>query len=307
MKVQIEKRDRDRKKEKGRSLSVVSVLILFFLLPSASFAGEAPWIIPLKSPEVFQGGVVEIKVLGGDLARVKGLSRNQEIPFFRREDRSYAALLGVDLEERPGPMEIIIKGSSKGGEKRERLITLHVRKRTFPHESLSVSAAYDRIDEATRRRIEREQAQIARLWAISSPRRLWEGGFLAPVPGKITSPFGLRRIINRSPRSPHGGVDLRASLGTEVVAANHGRVVLREEFFFSGKSIVLDHGGGLYTMYFHLADFRAEKNSRVLKGDLIGWAGMTGRVTGPHLHWGVRLNGARVDPLELLKAAGSRK
>ncbi|MFQ5902957.1 MAG: M23 family metallopeptidase [Candidatus Binatia bacterium] len=277
------------------------------LLAQASFAGEAPWIISLKSPEVLQGGVVEIKVLGGDLARVKGLSRNQEIPFFPREDRSYAALLGVDLEERPGPMGITIKVSSKGGKKRERLITLNVRKRVFPQESLSVSAAYDRIDEATRRRIEKEQAQIARLWAISSPRRLWEGRFLAPVPGKITSPFGLRRIINGSPRSSHGGVDLRASLGTEVVAANHGRVVLREEFFFSGKSIVLDHGGGLYTMYFHLADFRVKKSSRVLKGDLIGWAGMTGRVTGPHLHWGVRLNGARVDPLEFLEAVGNRR
>ncbi|MBI3059358.1 MAG: M23 family metallopeptidase [Deltaproteobacteria bacterium] len=133
---------------------------------------------------------------------------------------------------------------------------------------------------------------------------MWDGRFVAPVSGGITSPFGLRRVVNGWPRSPHGGVDLKAASGTEILAANHGRVVLREEFFFSGKSLVLDHGGGLYTMYFHLADFRVEKDSQVRKGDLIGWAGKTGRVTGPHLHWGVRLNGARVDPFELLEATG---
>jgi murein DD-endopeptidase MepM/ murein hydrolase activator NlpD len=100
-------------------------------------------------------------------------------------------------------------------------------------------------------------------------------------------------------------VDLKAGIGAEIRASNHGRVVLREEFYFSGKSLVLDHGGGLYTMYFHLDDFRVEPDALVRKGSVIGTAGMTGRVTGPHLHWGARLNGARVDPLALL-TAGTR-
>ena len=313
MRVQIEKRDRDRdrdrdrRKEKERSLSLVSVLILLFLFPSASFAGEAPWTVLLRSPEVFQGGVVEIKVLGGDTAGVKGFFRNQEIPFFREEDGSYAALLGVDLEEKPGRMVITIQGGSQDGGKSERLVTLRVRDKVFPRETLTTSTAFDDIGEATMKRIKEEQAHMTRLWGSVTPRRFWKGAFLSPVPGKITSPFGLRRIINGSPRSPHGGVDLKASLGTEIVAPNHGQVVLRDEFFFCGKSIVLDHGGGLYTTYCHLADFSVEKGSQVRKGDLIGWAGMTGRVTGPNLHWGVRLNGARVDPLELLKAAGDRQ
>ncbi len=285
------------------------VLLAFslFLMPWASFAADPPWAISLNSPEVFQGGVVEIKVSGRDMAGVKGFLRNQEIPFFPIEDGSHAALSGVDLEEKPGPMRLIIKGWNKGGEERKESVILHVRERVFPQEAISVPATFDRIDEATRKRIEREQAQMARLWVISSPRRLWEGRFLTPVSGGITSPFGLRRIVNGSPRSPHGGVDLKASLGTEVVAANHGRVVLRDEHFFGGRSIVLDHGGGLYTMYFHLADFHVEKNSQVRKGDLIGWAGMTGRASGPHLHWGLRLNGARVDPFELLEAVDRRK
>lgn len=275
------------------------------LLAGASLPGDFSWSISVESREVFQGGIVEIKVSGRDMAGLKGSFRHQQIPFFPGEDGSYAALFGVDLAEKPGPMGFIIKSWNKEGETRENLITLRVREKAFPKEEVSVPASFDRIDGATKRRIESEQAQLARIWVISSPRRLWEGRFLAPVPGGITSPFGLRRIINGSPRSPHGGVDLKASFGTEIIAANHGKVVLRDELFFSGKSIVLDHGGGLYTMYFHLADFRVGKSSQVGKGDLIGWAGMTGRASGPHLHWGARLNGARVDPFELLEATGS--
>jgi murein DD-endopeptidase MepM/ murein hydrolase activator NlpD len=90
-------------------------------------------------------------------------------------------------------------------------------------------------------------------------------------------------------------------MGTEVTAANHGRVALMGDFFYSGKSVVLDHGGGLYTMYFHLSEIRVEQQAEVRKGDLIALSGMTGRVTGPHLHWAARLNGARIDPLELVQ------
>ena len=235
---------------------------------------------------------------------IKGFLREREISFFGQQG-SFIALLGVDLEEKPGPVHIAIEARGKNGENREKGITLRIRERSFPREKISVPPSFDRVDEATRRRIDREQEQLSRLWAISSPRRWWEGPFLAPVPGGITSPFGLRRIVNGLPRSPHGGVDMKASQGAEVFAANHGQVVLREEFFFSGKSVVLDHGGGLYTMYFHLADFHVEKDSPVRKGELIGWAGRTGRVTGPHLHWGVRLNGARVDPLGLVETTGA--
>ena len=275
---------------------------LYFLARS-SFAGEAPWSVSLNSPKVFQGGIVEIKVSGEEIQNVKGFLRNREISFFA-EPGLYIALLGVDLEEKPGPVGIAVQWRSKNGERREESVVLHVREKAFLREKITVPAAFDRIDEDTRKRIEREQEQLARLWVTSSPQRLWEGRFLAPVSGGITSPFGLRRIVNGSPRSPHGGVDLKAALGTEIFAANHGRMILRDEFFFSGKSLVLDHGGGLYTTYFHLADFRVDKDSQVRKGDLIGWVGSTGRVTGPHLHWGVRLNGSRVDPFELLEIIG---
>jgi murein DD-endopeptidase MepM/ murein hydrolase activator NlpD len=124
------------------------------------------------------------------------------------------------------------------------------------------------------------------------------------VPIKVNSAFGFRRVVNGLARAPHEGVDLKAALGAPVVAANDGRVVLEDNLFFSGNSLFLDHGGGLYTMYFHLSEFRVPTGASVRKGDVIGLAGMTGRVTGPHLHWGARLNGARIDPLDLLALDG---
>ena len=127
---------------------------------------------------------------------------------------------------------------------------------------------------------------------------------MLPVSTSITSPFGYRRVINGIPRSPHTGVDLKAPLGTEVVASNHGRVALLGDFFFSGRSIILDHGGGLHTVYFHLSEFKVEEGVEVRRGDVIGLSGMTGRVTGPHLHWGARVNRARVDPFELINKLG---
>lgn len=278
--------------------------VALYLLVIPSWAGALPLSVSLTPPEVFQGGIVKITVAGEGGAEVSGALPGRRIPFFPTEEGILFALLGVDLEQRPGPLEIILKGKGRGGENWEKPVLIRIKGKSFPREELSVPPSFDRIDEASRKRIEKEQAVLDRLWALATPRRLWEGSFLRPVAGGISSPFGLRRVINGLARSPHGGIDLKASSGTEIRAANHGQVVLREEFFFSGKSIVLDHGAGLYTMYFHLSDFGAEKDALIRKGEVIGWVGMSGRVTGPHLHWGARLNGARVDPLELLDAAG---
>jgi murein DD-endopeptidase MepM/ murein hydrolase activator NlpD len=277
------------------------IAIALSLLIRASFAGEFPGTISLQSEEAFQGGVVKIEVVGKEIEKVQGILGSRAIPFFPWEGHSFhVGFLGVDLQEKAGPADLVIQIWSRGGEMRKKAVNLRIRDRTFPQEKLSVDKSFDRFDEATLQRIEKERARITRLWQLSSPRRLWEGRFIPPVPGAVSSPFGLSRIINGSLRSPHSGVDLKAPAGMEIIAANHGKVVLREEFFFAGKSIVLDHGGGLYTMYFHLSEFEVEKGSEVRQGDLIGRVGMTGRVTGPHLHWGARLNGARIDPFELV-------
>jgi murein DD-endopeptidase MepM/ murein hydrolase activator NlpD len=139
------------------------------------------------------------------------------------------------------------------------------------------------------------------LWRLVSPENLWLGPFLSPVNSELTSGFGRRRIVNNQPRSPHSGVDLKAETGTPIQAANAGRVVLAEDLFFSGNTVVLDHGLGLYTYYAHCSKILVKTGEIVRKGQRIAEVGATGRVTGPHLHWACRLNQARVNPLDLTR------
>jgi len=126
-----------------------------------------------------------------------------------------------------------------------------------------------------------------------------------PVDGELGSGFGLRRIINEAPRSPHSGQDIKAAAYTPVVSSNRGKVALVGEFFFGGNSVFIDHGQGLYTMYFHLSRVNVREGDVVRRGDTVGLVGSTGRALGPHLHWGARISGARVDPLLLVKATAS--
>jgi murein DD-endopeptidase MepM/ murein hydrolase activator NlpD len=286
-------------------VKIIAPTIAFLLLLGAP--ADASWNVSLDPAEIFQGSIGEIGVSGKDLTEVKGRLRDQKIVFFRNGKEGWNALLGIDLNEEPGPLKLVVEGSGMGQPIEERTISFRVKKRAFPTERIAVPESFDQIDEAIQRRIQLEQGRLDGLWRAVPRPRLWNEPFISPVPLAVTSPFGLRRIVNGSARSPHGGVDLKAALGAEVKSANDGLVALRDEFFFTGKTLVLDHGGGLYTMYFHLADFRVEEGAVVRKGEIIGLAGMTGRVTGPHLHWGVRLNGARVDPFALPGIEKARK
>jgi murein DD-endopeptidase MepM/ murein hydrolase activator NlpD len=157
------------------------------------------------------------------------------------------------------------------------------------------------LDAKTLARVDRDAKKLEALFQTSRNEKLWERVFIRPVEGEISTGFGLTRIINGRRRSQHTGVDLRAEEGTSVLASNHGAVVLVDELFFSGKSVILDHGWGLYSMYFHLSEAFVKEGSLVRAGAILGRVGSTGRSTGPHLHWGIRINGARVDPLSLLR------
>jgi murein DD-endopeptidase MepM/ murein hydrolase activator NlpD len=278
------------------------------LLPvfdSYSFGRPAAKTSATKPIEIFQGDIVELKIPGIGLTTVEGRMGKAMVPFFSSGTGDYTAFVGADLEAKPGLVTVTVKGTTTTGLQRDSQMTLLIKPKPFKKESFSVGAEFDQLSPEVLERIRKDQDEFSRAFMTSAPDRLWEGPFLLPISSEVSSPFGYRRVINGAPRAPHTGVDLRAALGSEVVAANHGRVVLLGDFFFSGHSLVLDHGGGLYTMYFHLSGFKVEMGAAVRKGDVIGLSGMTGRVTGPHLHWGARINGARVDPFELVNKLGN--
>jgi murein DD-endopeptidase MepM/ murein hydrolase activator NlpD len=158
------------------------------------------------------------------------------------------------------------------------------------------------LDPDTSARVSRESDRLNELWKEATPERLWRGPFVSPVRGpRVPEGFGHRRIINNQPRAPHSGGDYKAPPGSAVVASNAGRVALAEEQFLAGNAVVLDHGLGLYTIYFHLQARLVKAGDFVKKGQEIGRVGATGRATGPHRHFGVRLQGARIDPAALLR------
>jgi murein DD-endopeptidase MepM/ murein hydrolase activator NlpD len=208
----------------------------------------------------------------------------------------------VDLEQPPGSLDVLLEGATgadRPGRVRASLLVVDGR---YPVQRLSVPRSFTELDAATLERVAREKAILDRLWETATPARYWRSPFRPPLEEVAQGTgFGLKRIINGDPRAPHTGVDFSAPAGTPVLAANGGVVALAEEHFFGGKSVVLDHGEGLYTMYFHLQDSLVHHGERVAQGEVIGRVGSTGRATGPHLHWGARLCGARVDPQELLQ------
>ena len=208
-----------------------------------------------------------------------------------------AALVGIDLDVRPGPIEWRVTGA---GEARA-AGTVVLRSRSFPTQPLTLPKAMVDLDAPALARVASERTTLVAALAGSAPERLWRGAFHVPVVGgQPTGGFGLRRVINGQPRSPHTGFDWAAPTGTPVVAANAGRVVLVAEHFFAGRNVILDHGLGLFTLYYHLDETRVAPGHLVAAGQVIGTVGATGRVTGAHLHFGVLLDGARVDPEALL-------
>ena len=254
-----------------------------------------------KTVEILQGGLAEVRIGGTTLTAVEGRVGQRTI-YFQQSGASFTGLIGADIEAKPGLSKLLLLATTQRGTVHERKVPVYIKAKTFRTESFTVAPGFDQVSPESAAEINREQADFARAFAFSSAERLWEAPFVRPVPQEASaSSFGSRRIINGSPRAPHSGTDLSAPLGTEVVASNYGRVVLIGNYFFAGGSVVLDHGGGLFTMYFHLSEFKVEQGSWVKRGDIIGLSGASGRVTGPHLHWGARLAGARIDPLELLK------
>ena len=236
-----------------------------------------------------------------DLREVVVSWNDRDIPFVRDGDR-WITVIGVDLDTEVGehPAQTTFHFADGG---RETLAeTIEVKGKTFRTTRLTVAPKYVELSPENQARAAAESEEIRAVYAQLTPRKYWTGPFRSPIPGVTGGRnFGHRRIFNDQPRDAHSGADLRASAGTEILAANTGRVVLAKDYFFNGNSVFIDHGLGVYTMYLHLSKISVEVGDVVKRGQVIGLAGATGRVTGPHLHWGARILDARVDPFSLFE------
>ena len=211
------------------------------------------------------------------------------------------ALLGVDLEKAPGDYELSVSATTENGEQAECTAILAVRAGKFATESLTVQNQFVEPNEQQAQRAVAEQEKLRQLFDHITPEKLWRGPFRVPLSGAVRGTnFGKRRILNGQPRSPHTGADFPAPTGTPIHATQGGRVVLAEELYFSGNTVIIDHGLGIYSLYGHLSAADVAAGDTVKAGEVIGKVGATGRVTGPHLHWGVTVNKARVNPMQLV-------
>lgn len=251
-------------------------------------------------PTPRQGDAVMVFVGGSKDARDVGGSLGEQPLVFFSYGAELAALTAVDLEAKPGPLTWRVGLVDGDGSARKASGTVQVKAAGFPVQRLTLPQAMVNLDPEAERRATNEGARLRALYDTVTPERLWRGPFTQPVASrKPGEGFGSRRIINGQPRMPHSGIDYSAERGTPVVASNRGRVALVGEFFFAGRLVALDHGLGLYTLYFHLDGVSVSEGQLVERGQTVGTVGTTGRSTGPHLHFAAHLGRARVNPPDL--------
>ena len=282
---------------------IILIFLEILLLSSLAKADKSNLVKVRLFPEIlYQGDAATISVsCSPQLDSVTGEWQGSLLPFFRDEGSLFKAILGVDMDAPQGTELINLNISSVEGEHSRISFRFSVLEKDFPVQRLTLPSKMVFLNQADLSRVRREKTELARIWGTSLKQRLWKQKFIVPVIGDVLSPFGVRRVLNNEPRSSHTGVDFRAKAGTPVRASSDGTVALTCNHFFSGRSVFLDHGMGLFTMYFHLSEINVEEGQKVAGGQILGLVGQTGRATGPHLHWGARIRKSRIDPLSLLR------
>lgn len=260
------------------------------LLAAVLSVAAAPKALP-------QGGIAEIRVASdAPLAGLVLVDGDRRISLERDPSgRKFGGLVGVDLDAKVGPRDLVLE--STDGEARL-VLPVKVLRGSFRVQKLSVDPKFVEVPPEEIERVKADGVRVSAAYRSAEAGRRWSS-FARPVPFEGGN-FGSRRVYNGKTQSFHAGLDMPAPAGTPVAAAADGRVALAGDLYFSGGTVLLDHGGGLFTQYMHLSRIDVKDGDVVTKGTVVGLAGATGRVTGPHLHWGARWNGARVNPAALL-------
>jgi murein DD-endopeptidase MepM/ murein hydrolase activator NlpD len=252
--------------------------------------------------ELQQGSVAFITVeLDRVPRRVTGKWLGKDLAFFKSDNpKIWYALAGADLETQPGTYDLTITAVMVGGRVIHSLKKVDIGAANFRSGAVEVPENFVEPDAASKKQIAADEVLKNRAFShlIAAPQ--WSGDFVTPVKAKPTESFGMTRIFNEELTSTHRGTDFPVNEGAPVVVSNSGTVVLAKELFYEGNCVIVDHGQRLFTIYMHLSKIEVKARDKLGKGERLGLSGQTGRVTGPHLHMGVRWNGAYLDPTKLL-------
>jgi murein DD-endopeptidase MepM/ murein hydrolase activator NlpD len=257
--------------------------------------------------------IVNTNVVNGTTALIKFKKENsirykdilvgkKRFPIFQNplNAKEYCALVGFSYYEKPATKELYVE-YEKNKSKEKKLFFLHLYAGAYEKETISVDPSkVNPKASAVKKRIAREYTEAMKIYNSVSKKDYLREPFILPLQSKITSAFGKARVYNGSLKGYHSGTDFRAKMGTPIEAANDGKVVLVKKRFYSGGTVILDHGEGIYTCYFHMSKFKVKEGELVKRGEILGLSGESGRVTGPHLHFSARIKGVQVDPLQLI-------
>lgn len=295
-----------------RSVRTGGVIALVVALAPMGTGGQAH--VPSAGPVVADSPVVRLAyralqpgepiliILENDetvrSARVSFLGKTADLNLTR--GRAFA-FLGIDVQAKPGPAVLTAKIVRKGGRTEDVVKELLVIDRMFPSTKLTLDPNYVTPPASVQARIKREAELVALATSVITPEWLGDGPFAPPHNAPSWSNFGQRRLNNNVLQSLHTGLDLRVPFGEPIRASNAGTVVLANDLYLGGKTVIVDHGLGVFSSYGHMSELLVKRGETVRKGQRIGLCGTTGRSTGPHLHWSFKILDARVDPEAMLR------
>lgn len=293
---------------KTRASLVIICLALLILWPGRGAAVSV--IYPTDAGRVTihseyrrlsQGEVVKVTLVSPEAASAKVSFDGKEYPFASDpEGLKHFTLIVLRLDMEPGTYDAVVHLQPVHGVPKDIAFKLALSRGTFPSSMIRVAQRFTSPTAAQLNRIREEQAFLRGIYTSSVPDWLGTGKFVMPVDDRVTGVFGARRIFNDEVVSRHRGVDIRSPAGTPVKASNTGKVVLARDLYFSGNTVILNHGIGLFSIYCHLSETVVREGTVIEKGTVIGRVGSTGRSTGPHLHWGLRLGDDYADPLSIV-------
>ncbi len=275
------------------------LILLVSISAYQAFCGSQDIDLVIDPKIAWQGKVLTVKVLSAEgIAEVKASFLGQDFKCYRSGD-DFQGVVGVPINQKTGYYNLKLIVTREDGNVEEITKKMKVWATRFPYSRFWLKPSKKKL--MTRKLINKEWAQIEKTLIVENSVQRWEGRFSRPVEGRVSQGFGHRQIINGKNSGNHRGVDIAVFNGTEIKAPNRGKVVFKERLKAFGGTLILDHGQGIHTLYFHMSKVIPEVGEEIEKGELIGLSGNSGISSGPHLHWGMSVHNLRIDPMQWVK------